>query len=145
MEFGGDSSGGFRTALLALSAGVVLAAALVFAASPASEAKPGDPKGLRVAAYNVEDVRTEDVKRNDNPRLKEIAATIQKIEPDIVLLNELAYDEPGAPDVEPGDGEGENARRFVENYLSKTLGTRTQTPSLRHVHGPVEHRDFERL
>lgn len=109
----------------AAAAGIT--ALLVALAAPASAGPPdhaGHPDGagpgakeVRVVQYNLLDVRTADVKRDDNPRLKELAATIQRIQPDILLLNEITYDEQGAPNVEPGEGEGQNARRFVENYL----------------------------
>ncbi|HKL89184.1 MAG TPA: endonuclease/exonuclease/phosphatase family protein [Salinibacter sp.] len=68
--------------------------------------------------YNIEDVRTRDLKRTDHPRLRRAAARIQALSPDILLINELTYDQPGAPGYTPGDPVGSNARRFVENYLS---------------------------
>lgn len=113
----------------------VLAAALALALAPEVDAKRGGGQDLRVATYNLEDVRTEDVKRDDNPRLEELAATIQRIRPDAILLNEIAYDQPGAPGVEPGDGEGQNARRFAENYLAVP-----QEPGL----APIRYEDFMR-
>lgn len=79
-----------------------------------------EPKAmaLRVATFNVEDVRTADLLRDDSPRLQAIAETIQRIRPNVILLNEIAYDLPGAPDVPAGAERGQNARRFIENYLS---------------------------
>lgn len=76
-------------------------------------------KDVRVVSYNLLDVRTEDVKRDDNPRLQELAATIQRLRPDIILLNELAYDQHEGIDVDPDDPEGRNAERFARNYLAK--------------------------
>lgn len=73
---------------------------------------------VRVATFNIEDVRQEDVARNDNPRLKAIAEVIQRIGPNILFLNEIAYDMPGAPGFKEGEQPGQNAARFVENYLS---------------------------
>ena len=74
-------------------------------------------KDIRVMQYNILDVRTEDLKRKDNPRVQKIAEVIQRLRPDILLLNEIAYDQHGAIHVDPADPEGQNARRFVENYL----------------------------
>ncbi len=77
---------------------------------------------LRVATFNVWDVRTSDLKRSDQPRVRALAETIQRLRPNIILLNEIAYDQPGAPGVAEGDAPGQNARRFVENYLAKPQG-----------------------
>lgn len=76
------------------------------------------PQPVRVMTYNIEDVRTQDVQRTDHPRLQRAAARIQALAPDILLVNELTYDQPGAPGYREGVPEGQNARRFVENYLS---------------------------
>ena len=82
-----------------------------------SPAPPGSTV-LRVATFNIEDVRTEDAKRSDQPRLKAIAEVIQRIRPNIIFLNEIAYDMPGAPGFVDGEEPGQNAARFVANYLS---------------------------
>jgi endonuclease/exonuclease/phosphatase family metal-dependent hydrolase len=89
---------------------------------PPASGRVAGPQELTVAQYNILDVRTEDVKRDDNPRLQELAATIQKLEPDILLLNEIAYDDRRAHDVAEDDPEGQNAARFVDNYLSEPQG-----------------------
>ena len=75
-------------------------------------------EALPVMTYNIEDVRTRDLKKRDHPRLKRAAARLQALSPDILLVNEMAYDQPRAPGYEDGDPEGQNARRFVENYLA---------------------------
>lgn len=81
-------------------------------------ARDAAPLTVRVATFNIEDVRQEDVARADNPRLKAIAEVIQRIGPNIIFLNEIAYDMPGAPGFKEGDAPGQNAARFVENYLN---------------------------
>ncbi len=68
--------------------------------------------------YNIEDVRTNDLRRDDHPRLQRAAARIQHLAPDILLLNEITYDQPGAPGYEEGAPEGQNGRRFAERYLA---------------------------
>ena len=65
-------------------------------------AEPGAPVVVRVATFNIEDVREDDVARPDNPRLKALAEIIQRIGPNIVFLNEIAYDMPGAPGFKEG-------------------------------------------
>jgi endonuclease/exonuclease/phosphatase family metal-dependent hydrolase len=77
---------------------------------------------IRVATFNVEDIRTEDLKYPDNPRLKRIAAIIQEIHPDIILINEIAYDQPGSPGFSKGDVPGQNGQRLADNFLKKPQG-----------------------
>ena len=50
---------------------------------------------IRVATFNIEDVRSSDLARSDQPRLLEIAEVIQRLRPNVILLNEIAYDLPG--------------------------------------------------
>lgn len=126
-----------KRSLLAVVAGLVAAILALALCMPddVSARKGEGGKELRVATYNLQDVRTEDVKRPDNPRLRELAATIQRIRPDVILLNEIAYDQPGDPGVEAGAAEGQNARRFAENYLAVP-----QEPGL----APIRYEDFMR-
>src|SRR5690606_29037696 len=80
----------------------------------------------RIATFNIEDVRSGDLDTPDNPRLKQLAAIIQRIRPNILLLNELA--------VEQNDGPT-NAEKFAYNYLAvsqgeglRAIGFKTYTP-----------------
>ena len=91
---------------------------MIGCAPPGTDSKTPKGERLRVMTYNIEDVRTRDVKEAGHPRLRGAAARIQALAPDILLINELAYDQPGAPGYSPGDPVGQNARRFVEHYLS---------------------------
>ncbi len=68
---------------------------LVMAPCFYARAQDAAPLTVRVATFNIEDVRQEDVSRADNPRLKAIAEVIQRIGPNIIFLNEIAYDMPG--------------------------------------------------
>ncbi|MBT8399083.1 MAG: endonuclease/exonuclease/phosphatase family protein [Rhodothermia bacterium] len=76
------------------------------------------PVRLRVATYNIEDLRTTDLLRDGHPRLRAAAATIQILRPDILLINEMAYDQEGVPGYSSSEGSGHNAARFVNRYLS---------------------------
>lgn len=80
----------------------------------ADEPSPSDTVALRIAAYNVEDIRQDDLENPDHPRLKAIVTEIQRVRPDVILLSEVAYDQPGAPGFREGDAPGQNARRFAE-------------------------------
>ncbi len=91
------------------------------------------PVKLRVATWNLEDVRTADLKGANNLRLRRIAEIIQRIRPNILLLNEIAYDMPGGPDVVPGEPAGQNAQRFADLYLAVP-----QAPGL----APIKYRAF---
>ena len=79
---------------------------------------PESPEPIRVMSYNVEDIRTSDLKRADHARMQRAAAIIQHLQPDILLLQEITYDQPGDPGYSDGDAPGQNARRFAENYLA---------------------------
>jgi len=92
---------------------------------------------LRLMTYNIEDVRTADLRRTDHPRLTRAAARIQALSPDILLVNEVTYDQPGSPGYTPGDPEGQNARRFVEHYLSQPQADTLEGLSYRTVMLPV--------
>jgi endonuclease/exonuclease/phosphatase family metal-dependent hydrolase len=74
---------------------------------------------LRVMTYNIDDARTPALKTGDDARLERLAARIQARSPDVLLLNEIAYDQPGGPGAVPDAPPGQNARRFVDQYLSR--------------------------
>jgi endonuclease/exonuclease/phosphatase family metal-dependent hydrolase len=73
---------------------------------------------LRVMTYNIEDVRTADVLNPEQPRLRKAAAIIQQLRPDILLINEMTYDMPGAPDVPEEATPGQNGQRFADTFLA---------------------------
>lgn len=88
-----------------------LALACGMGAQPAAET-PAGSVALRVATFNVEDVRTEDL-IGGNPRVEEVVELVQRLRPTIVLLNELAYDMPGAPGFPEGSEAGRNGARLA--------------------------------
>ncbi|MFQ5572394.1 MAG: endonuclease/exonuclease/phosphatase family protein, partial [Rhodothermales bacterium] len=51
---------------------------------------------------------------------KKAAAVIQRLRPDILLINEITYDQPGVPGYE--GSEGQNGRRFAETFLAVSQG-----------------------
>jgi len=109
----------------------VLCAAVCLMAT--ESARSDEPLTIRVATFNIEDVRTSDLLDGDHPRLAAIAETIQRIRPSIILLNEIAYDVPGAPGVPVGQPPGQNGVRFVREFLRVA-----QAPGLE----PLEYRVF---
>jgi len=77
---------------------------------------------LRVATFNIEDLRTEEVSDPESQRARDAAAVIQQIRPDVVLISELTYDQPGGPAWEEGAAEGQNGQRFADNFLAVSQG-----------------------
>ena len=107
-----------RSRLRRLYTGCSSAAALLVAAVHFVGCGEPDPdRAIRLATFNVEDVRTSDLVGEGHERLTQIAEAIQEIRPDILLINEIAYD---YPELAPGDGlpPGSNATRLVKSFLS---------------------------
>ena len=94
-----------------------------FATHALAESAPAGPVVIRVATFNVEDVRTEDILNPNQPRLKRLAEVIQRIRPNIILLNEFAYDMKGAPGHKEGEAEGLNGQRFADAFLAVAQAT----------------------
>jgi len=67
---------------------------------------------VRVMTANVEDVRAETVADPANDRIKRFAEVVQRIDPDILFLNEFAY----------VDGIS-TAERFASEFLNRDAGT----------------------
>lgn len=82
--------------------------------APADEPATGEAASemLRIATYNIEDVRTGDLQNPGNPRLQKAAAVIQRLRPDILLVNEITFDEPF----------GQNGQRFADAFLNVSQG-----------------------
>lgn len=104
--------------MLALLAAALLCTQVGPGSSQASPAPADGPVTIRVATYNVEDVRTEDLENPTQPRLKRLAENIQRIRPNVILVAELAYDMPGSPGFKEGSSPGRNAQRFADAFLA---------------------------
>lgn len=83
---------------------------------------------LRIATFNLGDVHTSDLETKDQPRLKRLAEVIQRIRPNVIFLNEITYDVPGTLGIAADAQGGQNAKKFIENYLSIP-----QSPGLRPI------------
>ena len=108
-----------------IASGLLLAALLIGCTQDGRVPEPQaaeDAPTLRIATYNIEDVRTVDLLNPDHPRLKKAAATIQHLRPDILLINEMTYDQAGVPGFDEAVGEGHNGHRFVETFLAVSQG-----------------------
>src|SRR5688572_28051755 len=81
-------------------------------------AQPPAETTLRIATFNLNDVRSSDLADANHPRLRRLAEVIQRLRPNILFLNEIAYDGPGAPGFKDGDTPGQNAQRFADRFLT---------------------------
>jgi hypothetical protein len=90
------------------------------------------PTVFRAMTFNLEDVRTEDLLDPDNPRLLKAASIIHELSPDVLLLNELAYDQPGAPGYQEDAAPGQNGKRFVDYFLAPQGTSIKGRPHLRY-------------
>jgi Endonuclease/Exonuclease/phosphatase family len=89
---------------------------------PQIQPLPQDP-GLtavtvRVATFNLEDVRTAELREPSSTRIKALAELIQRLRPNIILLNEITFDQPGDPGFSSGEEPGQNAQRFIDHFLA---------------------------
>ncbi len=102
--------------LLAVALHAVLNAGLQCA-----DAVPDAPANtLRFATYNIEDIRTDELLGGESKRLVEAAQVIQRLRPDVLLINELAVDESGEAGLQ---GRLEtNAQRFADLFLARSHG-----------------------
>lgn len=116
---------------------VAFAWGLAFGLLAAPAAAQG-PLAVRVATFNIHDVRSEQVRDPSDERLRQIAEVLQRLRPNVVLLNELAYDIPGGPGVPAGqESAGENARLFIENFLSRPQAEGLEPLAMRAFAAPV--------
>ena len=100
--------------IIATRSNLLLALVLLFLSlSTPAIANQRTPVALRIAVFNIQDVRSEDLDTPDNARLKRIAGIIQRIRPNIILLSEIARRQ---------DDTDSNADRFVKLYLGVAQG-----------------------
>lgn len=91
----------------------LIALFLIALPAPHASGSHTQPVALRIATFNIEDVRSEQLESNDDERLIQIATILQRIRPNIVLLNEI--------ETQQGDGPS-NAEKFAYNYLAVSQG-----------------------
>lgn len=101
-------------------AALALAVAVTVACSPPGEdpAASGGGDVIRIAAFNIEELSGERLRRVDSsgaggdPAARAAAAIVQRVRPDLLALNEIDFDHDAA---EPEA----NARLFAERYLAR--------------------------
>ncbi len=77
------------------------------------------PETIRIAVFNVEELSTQKITQIDdsgvgsNPQARAAAQIIQRVRPDILVLNEIDHDHAAAD-----QGLDLNARRFAQAYLA---------------------------
>ncbi len=93
--------------ILRLAVQALLAISASFLVGPIAATEVPKSDTLRVATFNLQDVRTEQLSDGNDARLKQLARMIQQVRPDVVLLNEITY-----------DSDGRNGRYFADRYLA---------------------------
>ncbi len=101
-----------RTGLLFLTLGMLgwSVPALLFADEPR-----GTERTVRIAVFNVWELSREKLDQVDehgrgtHPQLRAAAEVIQRVRPDVMLLNEIDF-----------DAEAGNVQRFIDRYLAKS-------------------------
>lgn len=116
---------------------ILLPLALITACIGQTGTKTQDPEIVRFAEFNVEDIRTADLSNPDHPRLKQAAAILQTIRPDIVLLSEVAFDYAGVAGYDSTVGEGANGGRFVANFLAIAQNSSTMPIDFQYFSAPT--------
>lgn len=92
----------------------LLAAVPISAATNTRQDDDSDgPVAVRVATFNIEDLRTDELIEPYSERAVRAAEVIQRIRPNIILINEIAYDMEGGPDFDAEAGPGQNAERLA--------------------------------
>jgi len=86
----------------------------LFTATTARARGDDAPVAVRVATFNIEDLRTDELFEPYSQRVVRAAEVIQRIRPNIILINEIAYDMPGAPGFEDDAEPGRNAQRLAD-------------------------------
>lgn len=95
---------------------LTLVLASVAAAGCTQNTAPVPPVPLRIATYNIEDVRTSDLLDSEHPRLKRVANEIAQLKADILLINEIQFDgdgDPWRPEDQPHGMNGERLAQLV--------------------------------
>lgn len=105
---------------------------------PAS-AQPAEPATItiRIATFNIEDVRTDDLRDPTHQRLRRLAEVIQRIRPNVILLNEIAYDGEASPGHKEGEPVGQNGQRFADAFLAVAQATDTKPLKMKAFMAPV--------
>jgi hypothetical protein len=112
------------------SSALVLSLALL--ASPAQLLAQDGPEPLRFATFNASLNRGEagqlirDLRDPEAAQPRAVAAIIQRVDPDVILINEFDYDEGG-----------EAARLFIENFLAQGQDGAEPWVPVAHFIGPV--------
>lgn len=103
-----------RTALAALLSAVTIVFAQPSRAAGHTAPSTDAPVTIRVATFNIEDLRTDELNEPVSDRVRQAAEIIQRIRPNIILINEIVYDMKGGPGYDADAGPGANASRLAD-------------------------------
>lgn len=103
-----------RRGFLKVAGSTIASSTLIGTASAA-----GHGSGTRYAAFNVVDLNTEQVQQKGDEQAAAAARVIQEVDPDIIVVNELANNIQRARVEDGVPTEKTNIQAFVDNYLSE--------------------------
>ncbi|MEM0984471.1 MAG: endonuclease/exonuclease/phosphatase family protein [Planctomycetota bacterium] len=92
--------------------------AALLTAAVSSAITTAQPVALRVATFNIEDLRTAELSGDTTDRVNRAVEIVQRIRPNVLLVNEITYDMRGDPghraNLEPGLNGGRLADLLAE-------------------------------
>lgn len=83
---------------------------------------PSGPKTMRIATFNVGDLRTTDLRDANNLRAGKLAEVIQGVDADVLVLTNINRDLRGVSGTSEFDPEGVNAERLEETFIAVPQG-----------------------
>lgn len=91
---------------------------------------------IRVATFNLQDLRADEIFDATAERPRRLARIIQELRPDIILLNEIAYDYTRV-DARYEYPEGQNGQRFADTFLAVSQAEGLEPIRYTAIMGPV--------
>ena len=98
------------------AAAITIAALALTAITPAAQAQARQPgyTAARFATFNIEDLRTAELTGDPSDRALSAARAIQRLRANVLLINEITYDQPGDPGYTAGAERGRNGGRLAD-------------------------------
>jgi len=92
----------------------IAAAAACLTTAIAAPQSLAQPVAVRVATFNIEDLRTAELSGEITPRAGHAVEIIQRIRPSVLLINEITYEQRGDPAYRASQEPGQNGGRLAD-------------------------------